>query len=209
MGIIYAYVRVSSRTQNEQRQINSIKARYNIDDEHIIVEKASGKNYIGRTEYQKLRSTLEKSDLLVIASLDRLGRNMHETVKEWEYLTNKGVDIDVIDMPIISTRNNNAGLTGELINKLIITILSYVAEKERADIKERQKQGIENAKLHGTKEGKKDYGRPRLTELPSTFIKYYVRENYSANVVQKMCGISKATYYRYVRLYNEHESAKG
>ena len=66
MGIIYAYVRVSSRTQNEQRQINSIKARYNIDDEHIIVEKASGKNYIGRTEYQKLRSTLEKSDLLVI-----------------------------------------------------------------------------------------------------------------------------------------------
>lgn len=196
---VWAYLRVSSRTQNEQRQVNEVKAKYpTLDDEHIIIEKASGKNFIDRTEYNQLRKQLEKGDLLIICSLDRLGRNMNETGKEWEYLTSHGIDIDVLDMPILNTRNNSAGLTGELINKLIVTILSYVGEKERNSIKERQRQGIDNALANGTKEGKKAYGRPKMNELPKDFVKYYTKGTYTATEIMKLCGITKSTYYRYV-----------
>lgn len=196
---VWAYLRVSSRTQNEQRQINEVKEKYpTLDDNHIIIEKASGKNFIDRTEYNQLRKQLEKGDLLIICSLDRLGRNMNETGKEWEYLTSKGIDIDVLDMPILNTRNNSAGLTGELINKLIVTILSYVGEKERNSIKERQRQGIDNALANGTKEGKKAYGRPKMNELPKDFVKYYTKGTYTATEIMKLCGITKSTYYRYV-----------
>jgi len=197
---IWAYLRVSSRTQNEQRQVNEVKSKYpTLEDSHIIIEKASGKNYIDRTEYQKLRKELQKGDLLIICSLDRLGRNMNETGKEWEYLTGKGIDIDVLDMPILNTRNNQAGLTGELINKLIITILSYVGEKERDSIKERQKQGIENALSNGTKTGK-NYGRPKREDVPKKFINYYNDKKYTAQEIQTLCKISKSTYYRWVEI---------
>lgn len=205
MSTIWGYVRVSSRTQNEARQVNALKERYNLDDAHIIIEKASGKNFIGREEYQNLRKQLVKGDLLVIASLDRLGRNMKETADEWEHLTASGIDIDVLDMPILNTRNNNAGLTGELINKLIVTILTYVSEKERKSILERQRQGIDNALKNGTKAGKKAYGRPKLEKLPNDFVKYYKADKYTPKEIQKLCGLTKTTYYRYVALYKEQQ----
>lgn len=204
----YAYIRVSHRTQNESRQRIEVQKKYpNILPDNIIVEKASGKNFIDRKNYIELRNKLTKSDLLIIPSIDRLGRNMKEVSSEWEYLTNHGIDIDVLDMELLNTRNNHAGLTGELINRLIVTILSYVGEKERLSIKERQRQGIDNALEHGTKKGKKAYGRPKMEKLPTDFIKYYTaykKENkYTPTEIQKLCGLTKTTYYRYVRRYEK------
>ena len=192
MSNIYAYIRVSSRTQKEDRQVRAIIEKYNITPENIIIEKASGKNFIDRTEYNNLRKNLNKGDLLVITSLDRLGRNMKETSKEWDYLTSKGIDIDVMDMPILSTRNNQAGLTGELINKLIITILAYAGEKERNCIKERQREGIDTAKEKGVK-----FGRPKKEKLPAKFIEYCTNDRLKPLEIQKVMGISKSTYYRW------------
>lgn len=201
---VWAYLRVSSRTQNETRQVNEVKSKYpTLSDDHIIIEKASGKNFIDRTEYNKLRKELQKGDLLVICSLDRLGRNMSETGKEWEYLTSHGIDIDVLDMPILNTRDNKAGLTGEFINKLLVQVLCYVGEKERISIKERQRQGIDNALKNGTKEGKKAYGRPKMEELPKDFMKYYKEGKFKATEIMKLCGITKSTYYRYVQRLKE------
>ena len=203
----YAYIRVSSRTQNEARQRIEVQKKYPaILPDNIITEKASGKNFIDRKNYRDLRSKLTAGDLLIIPSLDRLGRNMKEVSSEWEYLTNKGIDIDVLDMELLNTRNNNAGLTGELINRLIVTILSYVGEKERQSIKERQRQGIDNALEHGTKKGKKNYGRPKLDKLPKEFIKYYSEYKsegkFTPTEIMKLCGIPKTTYYRYARRYD-------
>lgn len=205
--VIWAYLRCSSRTQNEARQVNEVKAKYpTLDDDHIIIEKASGKNFIDRKEYNKLRKellTCQGTPLLVIASIDRLGRNMTETGKEWEYLTSHGIDIDVLDMPILNTRDNKAGLTGEFINKLLVQVLCYVGEKERLSIKERQRQGIDNALKNGTREGKKPYGRPKMEELPKDFTKYYNKGTYTATEIMKLCGITKSTYYRYVQKLKE------
>lgn len=201
--VIWAYLRVSSRTQSEARQVNQVKAKYpTLDDDHIIVEKASGKNFIDRKEYNKLRRELQRGHLLIICSLDRLGRNMSETGKEWEYLTAHGIDIDVLDMPILNTRENKAGLTGEFINKLLVQVLCYVGEKERISIKERQKEGIKNALDNGTKTGKA-YGRPRMEELPEKFLKYYKEGKFKATEIMKLCGITKSTYYRYVQKLKE------
>ncbi len=207
--VVWAYLRCSSRTQNEARQVNEVKAKYpTLDDDHIIIEKASGKNFIDRTEYNKLRKELQRGHLLVICSLDRLGRNMTETAKEWEYLTSQGIDIDVLDMPILNTRDNKAGLTGEFINKLLVQVLCYVGEKERDSIKERQRQGIENALKNGTREGKKAYGRPKMEKLPSDFVKYYNKGTFTATEIMKLCGITKSTYYRYVQKLKEDSKRK-
>lgn len=203
----FAYVRVSSRTQNEARQVNAIKERYDIDDEHIIIEKASGKNFVGREKYQDLRKKLQKGDLLIIASLDRLGRNMVETAEEWQHLTKAGIDIDVLDMPLLCTRRNDSDLTKQLINDIIVKILCYVGEKERKNILERQRQGIDNALKNGTKEGKKAFGRPKMQQLPKDFIKYYSAGTYKAGEVQKLCGLTKTTYYRYAKLFDEQRKA--
>ena len=191
---IYAYLRVSSRTQNEIRQVNLVQSKYNIFKENVIIEKASGKNFIARTEYQKLKRKMQTGDLLVICSLDRLGRNMNETAEEWNELTSRGIDIDVLDMPILNTRNNQAGLTGELINKLVVTILSYVGQKEREAIKERQKEGIKANRMQ-----KLPYGRPKKTELDKKFIKY-VNEGRRPSEIQLLCKITKPTYYRWLKL---------
>ncbi len=206
----YAYIRVSSRTQNETRQRIEVQKKYPVIlPDNIIVEKASGKNFIDRKNYIELRNKLLAGDLLIIPSLDRLGRNMKETASEWEYLVNKGIDIDVLDMELLNTRNNTAGLTGELINRLIVTILSYVGEKERLSIKERQKQGIENALANGTKKGKKAYGRPKLDKLPADFIKYYSayesESKYTPSEIMKLCNIPKTTYYRYANRYKSED----
>ena len=191
---IYAYLRVSSRTQNEIRQITMVKEHYNIPDENIVVEKASGKSYIDRAEYQRLKRKLRPGDLLVICSLDRLGRDMKATAKEWDDLTAMGIDIDVLDMPLLNTRNNQAGLTGELINKLVIAILSYVGEKERLAIRERQQEGIKANRAKNL-----PYGRPKKVDVDKKFIKY-VNEGRKACEVQKLCGISKPTYYRWLKI---------
>ena len=109
MAKTFAYIRVSTREQNENRQLDSLQG-LNIDE--IIVEKASGKNFVGREKYQEMKSKLRAGDLIVVKSIDRFGRNYSQICTEWESITNMGVDIQVLDMPILNTRNNQNGLTG-------------------------------------------------------------------------------------------------
>ena len=191
MSKIFAYIRVSTREQNENRQLDALKG-LKIDE--IIVEKASGKNFVGREKYQQMKAQLRAGDLLIIHSIDRFGRNYSEICKEWETLIDKGVDIQVLDMPILNTRDNQNGLTGRLITDIVLKLLGYVAEKERSNIKTRQREGIDSALKNGIK-----FGRPK-GEIPKDFIRAY--ELYKQGLIKvkdvmSMCNIAKSTFYKY------------
>ena len=191
MSKVFAYIRVSTREQNENRQLDALK---DLKIDEIIVEKASGKNFVGREKYQQMKSQLRDGDLLIIHSIDRFGRNYTEICKEWEELIAKGVDIQVLDMPILNTRDNQNGLTGRLITDIVLKLLGYVAEKERTNIKTRQREGIDSALKNGIK-----FGRPK-GEIPKDFIRAY--ELYKQGLIKvkdvmSMCNIAKSTFYKY------------
>ena len=193
MAKTFAYIRVSTREQNENRQLDSL-AGLKIDK--IIIEKASGKNFVGREKYQQMKSQLRKGDLLIVKSIDRFGRNYSQICKEWESIINLGVDIKVLDMPILNTRDNQNGLTGRLITDIVLKLLGYVAERERDNIKTRQAEGIASAKSRGVK-----FGRP-LGEIPKDFIRCY--ELYKQGLIKvkdvmSMCNIAKSTFYKYAK----------
>lgn len=133
MGKTFAYIRVSTREQKEDRQIDSLQG-LNVDE--IIVEKASGKNFISREKYQAMKAQLRNGDLVIVKSIDRFGRNYKQICSEWESLINMGIDIQVLDMPILNTRDNQNGLTGRLITDIVLKLLGYVAERERTNIKQ-------------------------------------------------------------------------
>ncbi len=197
MSKIFAYIRVSSREQNENRQIDSLK---DLKIDEIIIEKASGKNFVGREKYQQMKSQLRCGDLVIVKSIDRFGRNYTQICKEWESLINMGIDIQVLDMPILNTRDNQNGLTGQLITDIVLKLLGYVAERERDNIKTRQAEGIASAKSRGVK-----FGRP-TSEIPKDFIRCY--ELYKNGLIKvkdvmSMCNIAKSTFYKYA------ESIKG
>ena len=197
MAKTFAYIRVSTREQKEDRQIDSLNG---LKVDEIIIEKASGKNFVGREKDQQMKAQLRNGDLLIVKSIDRLGRNYKQICNEWESLINMGVDIQVLDMPILNTRNNQNGLTGSLITDIVLKLLSYVAERERDNIKTRQTEGIASAKSRGVK-----FGRPK-TELPKDFLRAYeLYQNGLIKVkdVMSMCNIAKSTFYKYV------ESIKG
>ena len=197
MAKTFAYIRVSTREQKEDRQIDSLNG---LKVDEIIIEKASGKNFVGREKYQQMKAQLRNGDLLIVKSIDRLGRNYKQICNEWESLVNMGVDIQVLDMPILNTRNNQNGLTGSLITDIVLKLLSYVAERERDNIKTRQAEGIASAKSRGVK-----FGRPK-TELPKDFLRAYeLYQNRLIKVkdVMSMCNIAKSTFYKYA------ESIKG
>lgn len=193
MSKTFAYIRVSTREQNENRQLDSLQG-LNIDE--IIVEKASGKNFISREKYQQMKSQLRGDDLVIVKSIDRFGRNYTQICKEWESLVNMGVDIQVIDMPILNTRDNQNGLTGRLITDIVLKLLGYVAEKERVNIKTRQREGIDSALARGVK-----FGRPQ-TEIPKDFIRCY--ELYKQGLIKvkdvmSMCNIKRSTFFKYAQ----------
>lgn len=193
MSKTFAYIRISSKDQCINRQLDALKD-LNIDE--IVIEKASGKNFIGREKYKEMKAKLRASDELVIKSIDRFGRNYTEICKEWESIINMGVDIQVLDMPILNTRNNQNGLTGRLITDIILKLLGYVAERERENIKTRQAEGITSAKLRGVK-----FGRPK-TDIPKDFIRCY--ELYKQGLIKvkdvmSMCNIAKSTFYKYAQ----------
>ena len=191
MSKVFAYIRVSTREQNENRQLDALKG-LKIDE--IIVEKASGKNFVGREKYQQMKAQLRAGDLLIIHSIDRFGRNYTEICKEWETLIDKGVDIQVLDMPILNTRDNQNGLTGRLITDIVLKLLGYVAEKERTNIKTRQTEGIKSAIANGVK-----FGRPK-SEIPKDFIRayeFYKQGLIKVKDVMSMCNIAKSTFYKY------------
>lgn len=152
---VFGYARVSSKEQNEERQLVAFK-EYGIDERDIYIDKQSGKDF-NREQYSTLKHILRENDLLVIKSIDRLGRNYEMIINEWKDITkNIKADIVVIDMPLLDTRQNK-DLLGTFISDLVLQVLGYVAEQERTFIKQRQKEGINIAKNNGIK-----FGRPKI-----------------------------------------------
>lgn len=194
MNDIYGYVRVSSIEQNEDRQMIALK-KAGVSDCHIFMDKRSGKDFC-RANYEKLVSILQEGDLLYIVSIDRLGRNYAEIQNQWRMLTKEiGIDICVIDMPLLDTRNGK-DLMGTFIADLVLQILSFVAENERINIRKRQEQGIAAAKKRGVL-----FGRPKA-KVPDNFqsiVKAWECGNIKIDEVLKKCKISKSTFYRRLR----------
>ena len=158
---VYGYIRVSSRDQNEDRQQIALK-EVGVAEKNIYLDKQSGKDF-NRPQYKKMLRKLKKDDLLYIKSIDRLGRNYEEILQQWRILTkDKGVDIVVLDMPLLDTRRGK-DLMGTFLSDIVLQVLSFVAENERTNIKQRQAEGIAAAKAQGIK-----FGRPPLP-LPDNF----------------------------------------
>ncbi len=158
----YGYVRVSTKEQNIDRQLVEMYAQ-GLNDKTIFIDKQSGKDF-ERDKYQKLKEKLKSGDLLIIKSIDRLGRNYDMIIDEWRTLVNDmNVDIQVLDMPLLDTRTEGKNLVGKFISDIVLQILSFVAENERENIKKRQAEGIRIAKEKG-----KHLGRPKL-KLPKNF----------------------------------------
>lgn len=158
----YAYIRVSTKTQKIDRQYKEIKG-LGITDKYIYIDKESGKDF-NRTNYQRLIKKLKKDDLLIIKSIDRLGRNYQMIIDEWTRITkNIEANIKVLDMPLLATRIEGRNLVGKFISDIVLQVLSFVAENERNNIKERQAEGIRIAKEKGVK-----FGRPKKVLPPNT-----------------------------------------
>jgi len=193
---IYGYVRVSSTDQNEDRQLIALRDK-GVDDKNIYMDKQSGKDF-NRPQYKKLVRKLRPGDLLYILSIDRLGRNYEEIQNQWRVLTKeKGIDICVIDMPLLDTRQGK-DLMGTFIADLVLQILSFVAQSERENIKKRQAEGIAAAKARGVK-----FGRPEK-EVPEDFgeiVKVWEQKKLPFSEALKRCGMSEATFYRRLREY--------
>ena len=196
MGNIYGYVRVSSIDQNEDRQL-IVMDENNVPSKNVYIDKQSGKDF-DRPQYKKLVKKLKPGDLLYILSIDRLGRNYEDIQKQWRILTKDiGIDICVIDMPLLDTRNGK-DLMGTFIADLVLQILSFVAQSERENIKKRQAQGIAAAKAKGVK-----FGRPEK-DIPDDFgriIKEWEQKRLPFTEVLKLCNMSEATFYRKLREY--------
>lgn len=196
MNNTYGYVRVSSIDQNEDRQMIAM-SELKIPQKNIYVDKQSGKDF-ERPQYKKLVKKLRAGDLLYILSIDRLGRNYEDIQKQWRILTKDiGIDICVIDMPLLDTRNGK-DLMGTFIADLVLQILSFVAQSERENIKKRQAEGIAAAKAKGVK-----FGRPE-SPLPENFdkiIKDWDKGKLSTAEALKLCNMSESTFYRRRREY--------
>lgn len=192
----YAYVRVSSIDQNEDRQMLEM-ARLKIKTKNIYVDKQSGKDF-DRPNYQKLLHKLKKGDILYVKSIDRLGRNYKEIQEQWRILTKvMEVDVVVIDMPLLDTRTYK-DLMGTFIADIVLQVLSFVAENERINIRKRQNEGIKAAKQRGVM-----FGRP-VVSAPENFgelVKQWERGHIRAEDVAKQCNMSIATFYRRLREY--------
>ena len=193
---IYGYARVSSAEQCEDRQLIALANR-NVIADHIFVDKQSGKNF-ERPQYQLMISKMKCGDLLYIGSIDRLGRNYREIQEQWQLLTkNLGIDICVLDMPLLDTRNGK-DLMGTFIADLVLQILSFVAENERLNIRKRQEEGIIAAKKRGVK-----FGRPEI-KVPENFgciIEQWEKKKLPLEEILIICNMSKTTFYRRVREY--------
>lgn len=159
---VYGYIRVSTKEQNEDRQRIALQG-FSVLEKNIFMDKQSGKDFI-RPAYQRLLKKMKEKDVLVIQSIDRLGRNYEEILEQWRILTRKKrVDIVVLDMPLLDTRDKNKDLTGTFVADLVLQILSYVAQNERENIRKRQAEGIAAAKERGVRFG--NPGKP----LPAAF----------------------------------------
>ncbi len=165
--MVYGYVRVSAKDQNEDRQIIAMR-EVGVSEKNIYMDKQSGKDF-KRKQYKRLVRKMKKDDLLYIKSIDRLGRNYEEIIEQWRHLTKeKRIDIIVLDMPLLDTRRGK-DLMGTFLSDIVLQVLSFVAENERSNIRQRQAEGIAAAKARGVK-----FGRPPKP-LPENFHTVYQR----------------------------------
>ena len=189
MGKSYAYVRVSTLHQNEDRQLIAME-KAGINEKNIYMDKRSGKDF-NRPMYQKLLKKIKEGDVIYIKSIDRLGRNYEEILEQWRILTKeKKADIVVLDMPLLDTRKGK-NLLGTLIADIVLTLLSYVSENERKTMKERQLEGIEAAKKRGVK-----FGRPEKP-VPNFEVIYdqWAAKEISAETAAQLCGLKLGAFY--------------
>ena len=197
---IYGYIRVSTKEQNEDRQLIAM-AQANVPPENIYMDKQSGKDF-NRPNYKKLLRKLKRDDLLYIKSIDRLGRNYEEIQQQWRIITkDKGVDICVIDMPLLDTRRGK-DLVGTFLSDIVLQVLSFVAENERTNIRQRQAEGIAAAKARGVR-----FGRPPRP-LPENFHSAYQRwkaKKITGTAAAKECGMALSTFRYRAAIY---ENAK-
>ena len=189
----YGYVRVSSKDQNLNRQLDAF-SELGLESKYIYIDKMSGKDF-KRPNYKKMVSKLRAGDIVVIMSIDRLGRNYDEILEQWRMLTKeKRVDIEVIDMPLLNTNYERDGLTGVFISDLVLQILAYVAETERSFIKQRQAEGIAAAKARGVKFGISKIELPE--EKLEEFIRLWQQGEITIRQAASELGISSSTFYR-------------
>lgn len=194
MGQLYGYIRVSTREQNEERQVHALR-EYGVSDALLFLDKQSGKDF-NRPAYRRLLARLRPGDLLAVKSIDRLGRNYEEILDQWRLLVRQmGVDIVVLDMPLLDTRQGR-DLTGTLIADIVLQLLSYVAETERANIRQRQAEGIRAAKARGVR-----FGRERLVMPPGfeELKQRWEQGEISSREAGRRLGISYQTFLRNVK----------
>ena len=189
--MIYGYARVSTREQNEERQLIALR-EYGVSDKNLFIDKQSGKDF-EREKYKKLIRKIKKDDIIVVKSIDRLGRNYKEIIEQWRIITQvKKADIAVLDMPLLDTAKNK-DLMGTFVADLVLQVLSFVSETERANIRQRQAEGISAAMARGVK-----FGRKKVYE-PKDFIHIYKRVK-NGEIMTKdaiaLMGVSERTYRR-------------
>ena len=187
---LYGYIRVSTRDQNEDRQLIALR-ELKIPEKNIFMDKQSGKDF-NRPQYKRLVRKLKKDDLLYIKSIDRLGRNYAEILEQWRLLTQtKGADIVVLDMPLLDTRRGK-DLMGTFLSDIVLQVLSFVAENERTNIRQRQAEGIAAAKARGVK-----FGRPPIP-LPDNFYKAHKAwrdKKMTLKEAAEACNLPVGTFY--------------
>ena len=195
MGNVYGYIRVSSRDQNEDRQLIAMQ-ELKVPRNNIYMDKQSGKDF-NRPKYKRLLRRLRQDDLLYIKSIDRLGRNYSEILEQWRVLTKeKGIDIVVLDMPLLDTRRGK-DLMGTFLSDIVLQVLSFVAENERTNIRQRQAEGIAAAKRRGVK-----FGRPQIP-LPEQFAEVHQawrEKKLTLKEAAAACDMPVGTFYSKARL---------
>ena len=190
---VYGYVRVSTKEQCEDRQMIALQ-EFNVPENNIYMDKLSGKDF-NRPRYKKLIKKLKQGDILVVKSIDRLGRNYQEILEQWRVITKDiQADVVVLDMPLLDTRKSGRDLTGTFVADLVLQILSYVAQTERENTRQRQKEGIAAAKLRGVQ-----FGRPRKP-VPESFAglkELWEAGKIASREAAKQLGISQDTFLRW------------
>ena len=192
-SMVYGYVRVSTKDQCEDRQLIALR-EFPVAENHIFMDKLSGKDF-NRPQYQKLIRRLKPRDILVVKSIDRLGRNYDEILDQWRVITkSRQADIVVLDMPLLDTRQTGRDLTGTFVADLVLQILSYVAQTERENIRQRQQEGIAAARLRGVR-----FGRPRK-QVPAEF--EWVRQQWeqgriTSRQAARQLGVAQDTFLRW------------
>ncbi|KAA8787853.1 recombinase family protein [Paenibacillus amylolyticus] len=200
----YGYARVSTKDQNEDRQVSSLREQ-GIEEAYIFVDKASGKNF-DRPEYQLLKRVLREGDTLFVKSINRFGRNKQEILKEWQWLIEAKIHVVVIDIPILDTRKYDQleGI-GQLIMDLVLQILSWLAEEERRGIKQAQAEGIAEAKKQGKHLGRPQINLDTLTPgqksiLDAEYVNWAKGELKAVEFMKKL-GMKKNTFYKIIKAY--------